>query len=257
MWQMTSAFSGYYTAAATIAKVPYYALFSVSAVLFPFVSGYTHRADAESAIKYIRAALRFSLLVLSLLCAILLSTSREIIALLYSAVYLSSVSAMGILVLGSAFFSLFMVISTAIAASGKPSLSAIIGGFMLAAEVIFSIAFIPRYGINGAAMAVGMASFLAFTSIALVARRRFNNWLFRPLSVVRVLLAGVVVFIASLLVPVGGMMLLPKYAVLSALYIAILFVLGEIGKDDWAMFVRLAIKPFGRKRQGKAVDLPA
>ncbi|MBS3057056.1 MAG: oligosaccharide flippase family protein [Candidatus Diapherotrites archaeon] len=230
--------SGYYAAATTISKLPQMIVVAFAAVLFPLVSGASAQNDARKAKFYISSALRYSLLVLVPIVFLFSSTAEQLIVLVYSAKYAQGAIALQILPFAIAFFSLFLVLATSIMSSGKPKIATGIAALMLALGFALNYAFIPVYGIAGAAFAALISMFLGFCIAAVCICKEFGV-LMSAISAAKIIVAGIIVYALSISFEVSGMLLVAKYLALVALYAAILFAIREINAQDRAVLFNM------------------
>jgi O-antigen/teichoic acid export membrane protein len=132
--------AGFYGAVQNVARIPYQLILAVTFVIFPLVSKSTFDADTERTRGYVRATMRYSLLVAALLAATLASRPEATMRLLYKAEYAVGARALVPLLCGYVFFSLFNIAGTIINGSGRTLPTTIIGlvtlGVTVAAEWI-------------------------------------------------------------------------------------------------------------------------
>lgn len=185
---------GFYRAAQTFAFVPYQLILSVTFVVFPMVAQAVSAGRSEDTRDYVRAALRFSLIVLLGLAAPISGAAGGVMRIAYPGVYLAGSSALAVLALGIVAFALFVIGATILSGAGRPGLPALIAvvtvGFVLAADTWL----LRRVGLSDHSLlavasgtAGGMVLALAATGVAL--RLRFGAFI-APLCGLRVLAAG-------------------------------------------------------------------
>ncbi len=140
---------GYYSASIPIAEVVWIFSFAASTVLFPKIS-----ALEEQKRKQLTPFVVKNVFILTLFFAFFLFLfAKHVIILLYSSTFLPSVKPFRILLIGTIFLSLSRVFANDIAGRGKPVLNSIVSGIALGVNLLLNIILIPKYGIQGAALA--------------------------------------------------------------------------------------------------------
>lgn len=161
--------AGLYTAAQSIARIPYFLLLGVSQMVYPKLSA-RWAGDGGA------AARATSSFVLSGLCVILagilavtLPLSHAVIRVVYPARYAEGAGVLGWLLAGSAVLSLAEVSLTMLSGAGGPRRPAAVLAVALASQLTLGAVLVPRHGAAGAAqatlIAAGVAALLAFASL--------------------------------------------------------------------------------------------
>jgi len=81
---LSNLYSGYYTAATTLARIPYFFTSALSLVILPLISRATSLKDHESTKRYVENSLRYTLILLVLLSFIISPTAKGLVEFLYS-----------------------------------------------------------------------------------------------------------------------------------------------------------------------------
>ena len=228
----SSVLAGYYTAAGSIAKVIPTMVMALSAVLFPLVSGTSFAKDLKKARFYINNGMRYSLLFIALLSTLFFCLAPETISLVYGQRYLPGSIALEILAIAMALFSLFMILTTIISASGKAKTVFTIGFVVLVLDIVLNFALVPEMGLVGAGLATLIASCFGVVVAGLFVWKKFRA-LVSGKTVARILIASIVVFFVWGFVPGSGLMVVFKYFILSVLYIITLVALRELKYFDF------------------------
>lgn len=144
---------GIYSAASPTSRLVLAFSSALYASLLPSISELKAKEDYREIRAHIKYAYRLSLLVL--LPATLLSIyfSKFIITTLFQEGYAQAAGAFEILVIGTAFLGIFTLNSGIFQGLGKPKVPMRILLFAAVLDVIFNLALIPIYGIEGAAIA--------------------------------------------------------------------------------------------------------
>lgn len=154
---------GYYNIASPIARLPLVISSSVAVALLPAASEALALDGKHIVRKYVSHSYRYLLLVLLPLCAIVIIFGQPIMHLLFPKAplaYTYAGTALSILVVGMAFFSIYGISASVLQGAGKPyppMVFLVIGTFT---NLILTVLLVPGYGLNGAAIATMFASFL-------------------------------------------------------------------------------------------------
>lgn len=223
--------TGYYTANQNIAELPFYGVVALASVLFPSISRSVSQNLHDETKKLITTALRFSFLIMTPSILLISATSHQALAFLYSQAYAPGGDALSILVIGSGFFTIFIILSTIISSSGRPGTSALLAFLGVVLSSILCMILIPLYGLNGAALSTTIASFIAVSIAAIVVNRNFSV-LLNVSSVGKIILASFLVYMMAKALSVPLLLLPFWYIILFGIYILLLKFMKEITKDD-------------------------
>lgn len=218
---------GYYTAASTLSKFPYYILTGLGVALFPAIS----KSSAVQTGKYIKESMRYLMLLLLPAVFIISGSSEALVALLYSERFASASFPLAILVFGVAAFTLFSILTTVINAAGMPRVSMMIAVVLIPLAAVLNWLLIPAYRLEGAAIATTITGFIGLAIASMYVLRVFGV-LMERVSFLKMLLASLGVFAIALAIPVSGLLLPLWYAFLFAVYLCILALVKELNKKD-------------------------
>ncbi len=234
-------YAGYYTAAQRLAQIPMSVVVALAYLMFPFVAaGSAERGGARER-EVVRGGLRTLLLLIVPCTAVLASTTRESLPLVFPTIVRTAVDTgdslamlsrpLAVLTVGYLLFALFQTASILITAAGRPGLSAAIAGAALALAWFLTRALTPPFGLLGAALGVTLAWALGLAACAVVMRARFGA--FVPLaSAARILASGAAIYGLSLAVPVAGLSLLLKDALLMLGFVGLLLATRETSVSE-------------------------
>ncbi len=225
---------GLYTAAYTISTIPYIIFSAVPLALTPSVSRAAAEYNHLLIQKYIAQSLRYLLLLLVPITVLIAASSKPFLTLFYSSAYSEAASVLSVLILGSAFLSVFATLAAVSTGSGKPKVEMILSIVFLGALGLLSWQWIPRFGMRGSAYAVLLTSFLAAVAIAAYIYHRYGG-LLSWLSLLRIMGVGGIIYFLTRLWPASGIMLLVQYALLGTLFYLLLYLWGEIRREDWIL----------------------
>ena len=224
--------AGLYSAALDLSRLPYQALaVPVALVLLPAVSRGLALDDRAAAAAALRGAIRYVLIGVGLCATVLASNALPLLLVVFRSHYAGASVPLRLAPFGVLAFSVFYLYTTALVGSGRPLHAAALGAVTLVLDVALNAALIPRHGLAGAAAAT-TASLAAGAILAAAYARSALGARFPMATLVRVILAGAAVTAGSSLWPVSGPIVLVKGGVLTAIFGAVLVVLGEIGRDD-------------------------
>ena len=234
-------YTGFYTAAITFARTPYFLFYALSATLLPSISKSFAENDMALTKKYIRQSLRYLLLILLPLTAIISVTSTNLITLFYTRKYAVAGSPLSILIWGMSFLIATVILTTIINGIGRPKVSMLILLPMIPIDIVLNYILIPRYGLQGAATATTVTTFIGTAIAATYVYREFRI-LVNPISFAKVVLASGIIFLIAKNYSTSGMMLIPEYIGLFAIYGMLVFAFREINKEDVEVVKRLIRK---------------
>lgn len=239
--------AGFYTANQNIAEIPFYALTALSSVLFPSISRHISQ-NAHSKTKILIAkALRFCLLILIPSVMLIATTSLPLLSFLFSSAYESGAQSLTILVIGSGFFTIFVLLTTIISSAGSPIKSAVLTGLGVILNCILCVVLIPPFGLNGAAFATTISSANMMFAAAIIVYQKFNI-LFSFKSVIKIVIATIIVTFLAKVVTIPVLYLPLLYIGLFILYLTLLFFMKEINKEDIAVFKILLPSKIANKK---------
>ncbi len=235
-----NALTGFYTSASTVARVPYYLFTSLGALLLPIVSASLAAGKKEHAQQYLAKITRYILLALLPMSIFFAVFAWNLLSLFYGPDYYGASVPLSILVFGSLFLTLSIMMGSALAGAGKPHLSA--AAFAAAAGIvaIFGFVLIPMMGLAGAALSSLSGSLVALVVMLGLVKREigfpFDLGSLARIAVGAIIFLGMALAIAqfnprTLLLPVIGV-------VLFGLYSVFLILIGEIKKEDFNVLKR-------------------
>ena len=159
---------------------------------------------------------------------------------------------MRIVALGMLAFAVIAILTTVISSGGKPWMSVALVAGTLALDIVLNVVLIPRLGLAGAALATTIAMTAGALACALYVRVRYGG-VTRLATIARVAAASIAVYALALLLPSGELfarMGLGRLAVkgavafefvlLGVVYLALLFALREIGREEVRLVRRIA-----------------
>jgi O-antigen/teichoic acid export membrane protein len=231
LWQGNGEVVGHYVASMNLSKSLMVVSGAQAGVLFSSVAWAVASGDIVRARRHIQDATRFALIIAAAAWVILGFNASEILSLLYSRAYADGERFLPLQLAGFGLFALLDAFSHALMAAGRQGLVA--GGIVATLPLVWlsNYILIPRIGPLGAAISMLVGLIIGTLVIGTMAHRHFGS-LIQPSTLLRVLLAVVVVGLASSTTHVIGPVVLVKLALLGGIYLLVLYVTGEItGKD--------------------------
>jgi O-antigen/teichoic acid export membrane protein len=224
---LPAAAAGHYTAAATIARVPYFIFLGLVSTVLPALSGALAQENPEASRNLLRHTMRllFGLLIPILL--LITANAGPLVELLYGRAYDPATPILRLLIAGIAMYTLLVVFCTIMSADGYPHRAFHISLGTAVIDLPLCLILVPKWGAPGAALATLIASALGVIAAGTLVLRRFGAIL--PWgSLWRAAISGMAILALSWLWPSSGWVLLVELASLFGVYFLVLYVLGEL-----------------------------
>ena len=227
--------AGYYVASMNLTRIFMVIPSVVSVVLFTSLAWALARSDQRKVRDFLQGATRFGLVLLVPGCTLVVIDAENIMVLLFSELYRDGGNILRYqsIAFGAAAF--FDILVHALMAAGALWKSAATVILLLPVLVALSWFLIDAMGGDGAALALAVTMSMAAIVAAVLTYRQFG-YLVSFATVVRVAVATAVVGVVSTYVPAAGLMLVVKLGALLGVYLVVLALLREIGRED--------LKPF-------------
>ncbi len=226
--------SGSYSAAIYIANITYQVIISATFVIFPLVSQATFANDHERTQSYISNTLRYTLMIMALLATLFSANAKAVMHVFFPVEYQAGSPVLAIAAFGMLFFGLIYVMTTIITASGRPTVSLIIGAVTLATSAGLNTLLIPDHGIKGAAIGMSASMLLGAMISGVYLTAKFGA-LMPVTSLLRIAFCSGLIYAASIaFTPESKVLIVGKLVALCIVYVIALVVVREIGRDDLA-----------------------
>jgi stage V sporulation protein B len=223
--------TGFYTAGQNISKIPFYCVTALASVLFPSISRSISEKSEDKTKNLIVKSIRFTLLILLPIILMIAVTSTQLMDLFYSSAYESGAAALSILIIGIGFFTIFTILTTIISSSGSPYKAFWLSGIGVLLTSFLCYILIPLKGIEGAATATTISTFLITILSAIIVYKQFKV-LVNLKSTVKIFFAALIISGIAKFIVLPVLLLPLLYIVLVFLYVFILFILKEISEED-------------------------
>lgn len=235
--------AGYYNSAVSLSRISYMLLQGLSFVLLPSVAALTRPgASHDKAVDFIREALRYLIALIVPSVVLASATSQELITLFFSASYIQAAPVLTILMVGLGALSFYLLLANIVAGAGRAKVALYITGGMIVLSGILGFFLIPLYGLKGAAWQTTISALMGLTALGIYTFQTFK--IPYPIkSTINIFLGTAVMILPTYIWKASSFMLPVQYLLLGAVYIAILWILGEITEKDLKLISSLKKKP--------------
>lgn len=223
--------AGYYGAAMTLARIPYFVFVGLNIILVPLIARALTRGMREQASAYIRQAVTFLFIILFIGIALILSSSRDLVGLIYSAAFLPAAPALDLLIVAFSFLCFFMLMGSILIGAGRAKTATRMAFILLPLSLLLNLALIPPWGMIGAASATLTTACAGAVLALIVARKELPITLDSP-RLVKALAAAAAVYLVSTRWQLSGGLLPLKYLILILAYFIILLVTQALSVQD-------------------------
>lgn len=225
--------TGYYNAAVTLARVPFFLLQALSFVLLPSVSALTTTdASRDEAIAFISDTLRYLIMLIIPGAALAASTSENLILLFFNREYLPAAPILTILMIGLSSIAFYLLLTNIVAGAGKAKISLWVTVLLLCLSAALGAILIPRWGLNGAAWQTTLTGL-----IGLMIMGSYTFYTFKiPVpwrTSVNVILASGLAILPTYFWSASPLTLPLVYVLAGVLYLLALIFLREVKPRDW------------------------
>lgn len=252
---MSSEWVGYYGIGSPIARIPLMISMAVATAVLPATAAALGTDNRGMLNTYVNQAFRYVTLVVLPASLGIAVFANPILSLLFPGYELGT-GALQILAVGMLFFTIYMVSASVAQGIGKPIIPMISLTIAVAIEFGLSLFLVPTYGINGAAVATTVATFVLMMTVAWGTLKMSKTTLelknLGKIAVASVLMAVVLIFIPTnyaytsfyVNIPFAQILALIYIIILAVIgmliYIAILTMIGGVKKSDVGAFLKLA-----------------
>ena len=222
--------AGWYNAALTIARLPFYAFYFLTIILLPKVSELTANRDGVRVKRLISLSMRFLFILLIPAAALLSVFAQDLLFLFYGQAFLAAAPALQILAFGLSFLTVFYILTFILNGAGynKIPMWTSLTGMII--NGLLNYFFIQRWQLVGAAGATTITAFLAMLIALYYTRKKITSFghLF---SLLKYLLATIVIVYIAYHLPATAFRLF-WIPLLFFFYFVILWALKEITPTD-------------------------
>jgi len=223
--------AGYYGLAQYISRALMMLPVAVSGAVFPTLTQAISQADEARYRQLIRQSFRFTLIIMVAAIAVLASSMRELIVLVFGADFALATSPALYLMFAALLFAMEFIAKTVLVSAGKPTLCLAAFAPVVPINILLNYVLVTRYEMIGASLATTATAALAAAILSALVWREFRA-LLAPLTVLRTLLSGGLIYLTGIYLPATGWLTLLKCVSLAVSYGLILTLMGELRKDD-------------------------
>ncbi len=222
---------GILMAAVNIARVPAFALATVTVVILPSISKALARDDVALARQYLQQALRFFAIMFLPGCFVLTVESEALMRFIYSEAFAGGGFLLGLLVISEGLYTIQAILGSVLHGAGEMRKTAVVIIFSLIPYLALLVGLTHLAGAVGAAWAAVITPLIGIGVFGVMIGKRFGPLLPRD-RVVKIALAGGLMFGVEALLPdvEGWSMLL--HGVGLAVYALTLIVCREVTWED-------------------------
>jgi len=225
--------TGYYNAATTLARLPSYLFYALSIILLPALAKLKSDGNPERVSQLMGQSLRYAGILLLPLSFLLFSYAEPVLTLFFGNAYENAVPLFRILVFGLSFLTVFYTVSMGMIGLGHARLVMWLSLMGTILNAILISVLVPTLGTEGAAWSTTVST-TAITLLTLLLMQRFVRTPIRISAILKTLFAGSILFAGTLLFPSTSLFFLFPAAFLGIGYLAILFLLHVLTREDIA-----------------------
>ena len=234
---------GYFTAADPISRLPLIVSSSLATTILPAASEAYALKDQNLLEKYVNASYKYGMFFVIPMCVGIAIFARGIMGLVYftNAAYMNGALALGILVIGMTFYSIYTISGSIVQGIGNPKIPMYI--LILGCIITLGLGWylIPIYGIEGGALATTISSFVMMVPMFLIQFRLTKTH--APYSfLIKVTVASLIMAIPSVLLPNDVLGLIIGIIVCPIIYVVMVILLKTLSHDDVSEFRKYASK---------------
>ncbi len=236
LWTITRLLTGYnqaayYGLAQYISRAILMLPLAVTGAVFPTLTQAIGRGDQSACRELVHQSFRFALVITVAALAVLGGSMNELIVLIFGAGFAAASTVAVYLLVAAVLFAMEFIANQILVAAGKPGLCLAAFAPVVPVNIVLNYLLVSRYEMLGAGLAtIITAAIVAVVMMALV-WREFRCTL-APLTVLRTLLAGALIYAIGIHIPTPGWPVLLKCLALALLYGLVLMAEGELDKSD-------------------------
>lgn len=228
---LPSQWVGYYGIGSPIARIPLMISMAVATAVLPAAAAALSTKDHSLLGTYVNQAFRYVTIVVLPTSLGIAVFANPLLSLLFPGYELGT-GALQILAVGMLFFTIYTVSASVAQGIGKPVIPMISLGLAVAIELGLSLLLVPTYGINGAALATTIATFVLMVTVAWKTLKQAKTTLelgnLLKIVIASVLMAVILLFIPTSYAYTVHYVNIPFAQILAFLYILFVAVIGAL-----------------------------
>jgi O-antigen/teichoic acid export membrane protein len=218
--------AGYYAASQSISRIPFYLMSGLAAVVLPGVAA-SMRQGHDAAKRTATNAVRWSLVIVVPVIALMAPTSGALIELLYSSEYGPGGSALAILTPAIGALAISSILAGLLAGLGRPWPPAVLASAGVIVTVAACVALVPIAGVEGAALGTFMGSAVALLSMSAFVWKQMPG-VASFATMARVICVAGAGGLVAVLVDPSGLGLIATYVAIGAAVLGVLAMTGDV-----------------------------
>lgn len=223
---------GYYAGSMNLGKAPYFLFLAFSVTVLPMVAKALSENDIEKARGLVTKNLSRLLFLSIPSAAMVLATSEKLLDFVYPHAFTVASVPLGILIFSMSALAVLYFLATIITANGKPAISMMIVFLCIPTQIGLSLYLIPRYQMNGAAVANLLTVLIGVICAGYVVFRYFGT-LFNISRIVKTAISSCIIYYLLRSFHTYPLQALPLVYVLSFLvFLVVMRITGGITKDE-------------------------
>jgi O-antigen/teichoic acid export membrane protein len=230
--------TGYYASASTITRAPFYIFIALSFTLLPAISKAVSSNDYPRIQEYIKKSLRYLAMMLIPMTLFISSTSIKIIELTYSREYLPASDTVSILIFGITFITIFYTLCMILIGSGNSKVPTTMSCILVIIDIILFTCFIPKFGLEGAAIATTLTGFIGLMIIGMYVKMKYRV-LMNCSSFLKIVLSSLPLYLIPHFFVVSGSYFIFYALFMSILYASFLLILKELTNEDFELLFHI------------------
>ncbi len=228
--------TGFYNAAITLARIPFYLFYFLTLILLPKISETTSQGLNKETKNLMNKSMRFLFMLLIPFVFLLSAFAPSAVLFFYGENFIPAYLPMQILAFGVGFLTVFYALAFVLNGAGKNRIPMWITFSGMVTNTILGFFLIQQYGIMGAAVATSITSLLVMFVIIYFSQKNVAKFI-NYIKLLKYFLASIVIyFIAISFLPQGKFMFILWGGILFAVYLLFLYIFKEIKQEDWTMF---------------------
>lgn len=247
---MDDSLTGIYNASLTVARIPYYLFYALTMVMLPSISRSTAKGDETETNRIITQTFRMMIMLLIPIAILMIVYADPLIRFFFGGRYVGAVQAMQILTPGVIFLTIFYVMCFALNGAGKVKIPMYTALFGMILNAALNYKFVLQYGIKGSALATTITS-VVITIFILIYSQKYFCRLIKMRQLFNFILAGVVMYLASLFFPPQKWIFIFWGFLLSGIYLLTLVALKEFTKEDFKVYQKIIFRKAKPKESDK------
>jgi O-antigen/teichoic acid export membrane protein len=229
---LPAAVKGTYMAAINAARIPGFLANALTSILVPSIAAALAAGQRETAQRTLQGAVRFMLVVLLGLCALVAANATEVMTLLFSEEYAPGGPVLAILVFAQGLFmTVLLTLCNVLFGGGRPAVAATLTLALVPVQVALTGLLVLQLGAVGAAFGTLLGAVIG-VALAVVLVWRLVGPVFETRVVAGTATAAALVAFASRMFVGEGLELVAELAVAGLGYGILLLLLGVVRFDD-------------------------